>query len=190
VNNAVAEPAKRILIVDDSVEDILLLTQTFAKARVINPVQTVDSVAEAIKYIEGTHPYADRKLCPLPAIVFVDLHLPGIDGFEFLGWLQAREDTKEMLIVTFTGVDDYTTVRRAYKMGASSFITKPCRKSELLSLMRSFPKHWVRSTSRTDEDARIIIQRVTDSHYLCGGKKWGPSRHKAMDFEVTARAAQ
>ena len=68
-------PARTILVVDDSDDDIRLLELMFRRSRILNPLQSVCSVRDAIAYLSGEGIYADRRIYPLPALLFVDLRL-------------------------------------------------------------------------------------------------------------------
>ena len=42
--------------------------------------------AQAIDYLAGNGPFADRSQHPLPALVLLDLNLPKKSGFDVLSW--------------------------------------------------------------------------------------------------------
>ena len=75
---------KPILIVEDSADDAAILQQVFSQVGILNPVQVVVGGNEAIAYLKGEFPFFNRAKYPLPGIIFLDLKLPGIDGFEFM----------------------------------------------------------------------------------------------------------
>ena len=104
------------------------------------------SAAGAVSYLEGTFPFSDRKKYPLPRILFLDLKLPGQDGFELLEWFKARTEFKELLVIAISGLDDLQSIRRAYGLGANSFLVKPCRSDDLQNIIHWFPSYWSLST--------------------------------------------
>lgn len=63
----------------------------------------------------------------LPDVVFVDLHLPGMDGLDVLGKLYGRETA----VVVLTGDADVPTAVRAVQSGAENFLTKPVNLSHV-----------------------------------------------------------
>ncbi len=134
--------AATILIVEDWEDDAKLLERELVQLGVTNPVVTLPSAVDAIRYLEGQPPYSDRQQYPLPAIIFLDLKLPGTDGFEFLDWLKTSNRLTNLMVIAISGVDDLASIRRAYSMGACSFLSKPPHPLDLENLMVSFPSGW------------------------------------------------
>src|SRR5689334_21516260 len=88
-----------VLVIDDSAEEIELLRFYLNKQRVPTPVRTCRSAEEAVAYLQGTGVYADRKAQPLPVVVFIDLKMPGMDGFHFLQWMKdVKENTPRVVL--------------------------------------------------------------------------------------------
>jgi CheY-like chemotaxis protein len=135
-----------ILIVDDWDDDAELLRLTLDEIGLVNPIQIVHSAAEAIAYLQGDFPYSDRGKFPLPKIILLDLNMPRMDGFDFLKWLSAKARLADFMVIVVSGVDDWVSMRRAYELGAASFLTKPCRRLDLEHLIEWFPRYWTRPT--------------------------------------------
>jgi len=77
-------------------------------------------------------------------VVLLDLKLPGISGFNFLEWLKAQSGLDDLLVVVVSGLDDLASIRRAYALGADSFLTKPCQRLDVENLIQWFPGYWRR----------------------------------------------
>lgn len=60
-----------------------------------------------------------------PALVLLDLLMPHMDGFSVCTALRRLEDGERTPILIMTGLDDETSITRAYQAGATDFITKP-----------------------------------------------------------------
>lgn len=136
--------ANGILIVEDYEDDAKLLELLLSGAGVINPIRSVLSAEQAIAYLEGAPPYWNRANYPLPAVIFVDLKLPGIDGFDFLRWLRSHPHLKTAFIVFLSATGDLVSVQAAYALGANSFLVKPCRPADLENLIACYPTFWMR----------------------------------------------
>ncbi|MDB6108308.1 MAG: response regulator receiver protein [Pedosphaera sp.] len=134
---------KTILIVDDYNDDVVFLKHVMKKAGVVNPVMQVNTGEEAMHYFKGEGVFADRENFPLPSILFIDLKMPSVDGFELLDWLQQQPHLRSMLVIVVTGDWERRGVTRAYRMGAQSFLVKPCNAVDILNLTQTFPGPWM-----------------------------------------------
>src|SRR5204863_2892021 len=71
--------ANVVLVVEDLEDDAKLLQLLLEQSGILNPVRVVLNCAEAIAYLQGAPPFADRTQHPLPGVIFLDLKLPGMD---------------------------------------------------------------------------------------------------------------
>src|SRR2546422_1379981 len=85
-----------ILLVDDNPDDVLLIQRAFHKAGVRDALKVVRDGDQAIQYLSGSGPYADRQSFPLPFLVLLDLKMPGTDGFDVLEWTRAQPEFKRL----------------------------------------------------------------------------------------------
>src|SRR5690349_21717611 len=112
---------RRILVVDDEPTNIELLVRIMNWAGFKN-VDVARNGAEAIE--------AARKLNP--DIIILDLHMPGVDGYEVLRTLRADTTERAFLpIIVYTADITRETRERALQLGASDFLTKPGEKTEI-----------------------------------------------------------
>ena len=103
----------RILVVDD---DPIL--REFASVYLSTPtanVETADSAEAGLRQLE--HGNFD--------IVLVDIDMPGMGGFEMIRRMRADPSLCELPIVVVTGSEDVISIDHSYKVGATSFVTKP-----------------------------------------------------------------
>jgi CheY-like chemotaxis protein len=135
-----------ILIVDDSEDDIFALRRALRKANIANPQQVLGNGREAIDYLSGVGPYADRTVYPLPFLAFVDLKMPLSDGFEVLKCARSNSELQGIVVIVLTGSDEIKDHQRAYSLGARSYLVKPPTAADLTQLMQSLQSYWLRST--------------------------------------------
>ena len=103
------------------------------KALVIDDVrQTADSLCQMLKLLEiDAHPaYGVRAgLMALneviPDIVFLDLNMPGLSGFEVLAYLRRDPRFENIPVVVVTSDDQPQTRQQARQEGALDLIVKP-----------------------------------------------------------------
>jgi two-component system response regulator len=127
-----------ILIVDDSARDAELLTDALNQVRVKNPIRHIPSCVRAIAHLRSP---ASREF-PSPPVIFIDFRLPGMDGYEFLKWIQTEPHFKDSLMVGTSGCHENGYIYRAYELGALSFVPKPCTPNDLKALIAHYPQFW------------------------------------------------
>lgn len=71
-----------------------------------------------------------------PDLILLDALLPDIDGFEVCQQLRAHPKGVNIPIIMLTGLDDVTSINRAYEVGATDFFTKPINHSLLVYRIR------------------------------------------------------
>lgn len=60
-----------------------------------------------------------------PKAVLLDLSMPGVDGFEFLRWLQKEPEQGRATAIVVTAHRDRDSVQRAMALGAAGYVLKP-----------------------------------------------------------------
>ena len=132
----------RILMVDDDPNDQFLVQTALEHSGVDGLVRTVKDGEEAIEYLCGRGRYSDRLKYPLPNVIFTDLKMPGMNGFELLEWMRANPRNAVIPTVVFSSSRLEKDVVKAYQLGASSFFVKPHNLKELVRLVRTTSEYW------------------------------------------------
>lgn len=80
---------------------------------------------------------AGRKVQAMcPAVVLLDLMMPGLDGFEVCAQLKADVHTHDVRIIAMTGHGTDENIARILKAGAECCLTKPIDKASLIEALR------------------------------------------------------
>jgi len=129
----VSVPAPVILNVDDSEDDVVMLRAACSSARVVFQLQSVNSGDQALEYLRGAQSYADRDRFPFPALILLDLKMPGMSGFDLLQSLRSpkHESLPRVPIVIFTSSMHDEDATRAFQLGADAYVVKPSDFDEL-----------------------------------------------------------
>jgi CheY-like chemotaxis protein len=135
--------ARPILLVEDSQDNILLVRYAVQKAGIRTPLEVVTSGEQAIHYLGGTNGYSDWNQFPLPAIVLLDLKMPGMNGFDVLKWIRERPGLKALRVAMLTSSDLPSEIKQAHELGANIFLTKPVQLERLIEIMRTLDEHWL-----------------------------------------------
>ncbi len=72
-----------------------------------------------------------------PAVVLLDINMPGKSGFELLEEMRADEVLQHIPAIVLTSADDPATKLKALELGASDFLRKPVDASELVLRLRN-----------------------------------------------------
>jgi putative two-component system response regulator len=116
--------SRRILIVDDDAGDVLLLESfLMADDRIIRSVTDARTAEQAIAAFD-------------PDIVLLDLHMPGLDGFEILRRLRSAH-AEFLPVIILTADADPASRHRALILGADDFLTKPLDRHDVVLRVRN-----------------------------------------------------
>jgi CheY-like chemotaxis protein len=119
------KPHLDVLLVDDDHNDCVLFGIAVEKTDLNFWLQSVPDGQQAIDYLDGRDPYADRSLHPLPDLVVLDLDMRLTGGLEFLDWRRASYSFSSLPVVIFSGFAYKGAIETALAMGATTFIPKP-----------------------------------------------------------------
>jgi len=133
---------KEILLIEDDEGDALLLERALRASSVTNPIRHVSNGADALLFLNAKEQELLQGDQGELGIIFFDLKLPDKTGFELLSLVQERKSFSNVLKIVVSQLGDMENIRRAYTLGADSFITKPAGKLDIRELIRAFPDNW------------------------------------------------
>ena len=138
-----------ILLADDDENDTFFLRRALTLCRLGNPLIAVHDGQEAVDYLAGVGPYADRGTHPLPGLFLLDLKMPKMSGFDVLVWLTTRPDFKELPVVVLSSSAEDSDIRRARELGADDYQVKPQEFESLVLIVRDLHSRWLGGGSKT-----------------------------------------
>jgi CheY-like chemotaxis protein len=115
---------ERILLIDDSEADAMLIQRALKKGGLDDPVFWIRDAEEAVAYLQGLREYGNRDLYPIPNILLLDIRMPKMNGLQLLQWLKLQPDLNRVLVVMITGLEDTKQIAEAYSLGAQSYLNK------------------------------------------------------------------
>jgi CheY-like chemotaxis protein len=133
-----------ILYVEDDEHEVLLLRHCFEAAGIKHPLHVVGDGNEAMTYLGRAALDGDGGPHPMPRLVLLDLHLPGMSGLEVLEWIRAQPALTNLVVILFTSSDDPQEVACAYRLRVNSFIKKPDDLRGRLEMARLLEGWWLR----------------------------------------------
>ncbi len=72
----------------------------------------------------------------IPQVIFLDIHLPGVDGFEVLSYLRREPRLIGVPVIVVTSDDQPQIKERAKQLGALDVMIKPVILDDLESIMK------------------------------------------------------
>jgi len=116
-----------ILLVEDSEDDAFFFRWTLEKCGfACEVVHAVDGAA-AVERLEAVLSGA----APRPDLVFLDLKIPTLTGFEILAWIRDRHFDPPLDVAVLSGSEHTCDIQRAHTLGASAYYVKPLSVEQL-----------------------------------------------------------
>jgi len=128
-----------ILLVEDNPADAHLTLTALRDARSPNEVHVVADGEEALAFLkhQGSHGNAPR-----PDVVFLDLNLPKVDGYQVLETMKADPVLRRIPVVAISGSSREIDIARAYDEQVSAYLVKPPGVDGYFAAIRSLKELW------------------------------------------------
>lgn len=139
------------LLLEDSEDDAVLVQRAFQKGHILNSLLTLRNAEEGMAYLLGSGAYNDREHFPVPALILLDLKLPGIDGFDFLRWLRQQPRLEKLRVVVLSSSGGVRDIDLAYKLGANSYLIKPLDFERFVEISLALNGYWLWLDKRPEE---------------------------------------
>lgn len=136
---------RSLLIVEDSDEDFTALKRVIDKAQITNPVYRCEDGEEALDFLFHEGEYQNETLAPRPALIILDLNLPGTDGREVLAQLKQDQNFKAIPVVIFSTSSNPKDIDSCYGCGISGYLVKPMSVERLNQLVTTFLDYWFKA---------------------------------------------
>ncbi len=165
---------KTALIVDDSRLARLTLKRLLLKYDI--DVREAEGVIDAERWIF-------HHL--LPDVIFMDVMMPELDGFEGLARLRANEETSKIPVIMYSGDISETTRKKARDQGATGYLPKPVDASGLDHLLSVLTK---RLQARKKQKVEAAALRPTPARAQKTGDGVSRVRERNSPLFATERA--
>lgn len=142
-------PRPRVLLVEDNADDELLARRALKKTELEIDLDVVRDGAEALDYLflEGTFVNLSRH--HVPDVIFLDLHLPRLDGLTVLQRIRSHPRTELIPVVILSSSDEVHDIDQSYALGANSYVRKPVNFDAFIEAVRQLGQYWLTiNTSR------------------------------------------
>ena len=79
-----------------------------------------------------------RQSFELPDLIFLDINMPKMDGFEFITHLKRDERLRPIQVIFYSTTKDEIQIKKASTLGALAFVTKTTNHPDLCNVLRMF----------------------------------------------------
>jgi CheY-like chemotaxis protein len=131
-----------VMLIDDDEATNFLHQIVVKETGCTHHVKTACGAKEALNYLNHSSQHESTD-CPVPDLIFLDLNMPGMNGWEFLamyGGLDTGQKKKPKIVMLTTSLDPDDVVRANTYPEVAAFEGKPCT-NEMIDkiLVKYFP---------------------------------------------------
>ena len=130
-----------VLLVDDDDAHLLVSERALRRSNLGVDVQVARNGNEALTALGVGEDPIFRHFRMAPAIVMLDLSMPGMSGWDVLRRIRAERQNVPVVVVSSSGRPD--DVRRSYEMGANSYVVKRFEAERPGGYMVDAARYWV-----------------------------------------------
>jgi CheY-like chemotaxis protein len=132
-----------ILLIEDNPDDAALTIRSLKKLNFANKLVHLEDGAEAIDFIFGFGKYKGQPMDKAPKVIFLDINMPKVSGLQVLEKLKSHELTKAIPVVILTSSAEDPDIKRAYELGANSYIVKPVEFDNFSKTVADLGMYWM-----------------------------------------------
>jgi CheY-like chemotaxis protein len=132
---------KRILLVEDSENDIEMTLDALSEYHLANQVDVTRDGAEALDYLFCRGAHAGRKTGP-PVVVLLDVKLPKLTGLQVLKEIRADPRFKLLPVVMLTSSREEPDLRGSYELGCNAYVVKPVDFHQFTNALKTLGCFW------------------------------------------------
>lgn len=134
-------PLKRILLAEDNEKDIELTLAALDEYNLANEVVVVRDGAETLDYLYNRGKFASHAN-GTPAVVFLDLKMPKVDGLEVLRTMKNDPKLKVVPVVMITSSREEQDLVRSYALGVNAYVVKPVDFQKFVESIKQLGFFW------------------------------------------------
>jgi CheY-like chemotaxis protein len=134
-------PLKRILLVEDSSQDVELTLAALDEYNLANEVVVARDGVEALDYLHQRGKFAGHSN-GLPAVMLLDLKMPRMDGLEVLRQMRSDPRLKLVPVVMLTSSREEFDLLKSYELGTNAYVVKPVDFQKFVECIKQIGFFW------------------------------------------------
>ncbi len=132
-----------VLYAENDENDAFLMNLCWRRAEMTQRLEVVADGQEAIHYLSGEGPYADREAFPFPALLLLDLSMPRCSGLEVLAWVRARPEFAALPVLIVSMSNQEKDQSEAARLGADGYFVKPVGMRGFVETIHGWRDRWL-----------------------------------------------
>jgi CheY-like chemotaxis protein len=132
---------RRILLVEDNLQDVDLTLAALAENNVANEVVVARDGQEALDYLRRQGVFKMRAEGH-PAVVLLDLKLPKVDGLDVLCQIKSDPELQSIPVVMLTSSRREADLTQSYKSGVNAYVVKPMDFPDFVAAIKEIGLFW------------------------------------------------
>lgn len=145
------EKTPLVLIVDDVAKNLQVLGTILSKQNY--KVAAANNGEQALKIAGNT----------LPDLIFLDIMMPGINGFEVCSKLKKDQKTADIPVIFLTAKIEPEDIIKGFEAGAVDYVTKPFNSVELLARAKTHLELKISKDLLKSKNVQLKELAITDS---------------------------
>ncbi len=133
--------AKPILLAEDNPRDAELALAAMEEEHISDKVVLCRDGAEVLDYLYCRGQFTSR-MKGNPAVVFLDLKMPKVNGLEVLRTIKADRQLRPIPVVMLTSSREEQDLAQSYALGANAYVVKPVEFHQFLSAVKELGMFW------------------------------------------------
>lgn len=130
-----------VTLIDDSEDDVLMMKEAISESSPLCLHSVFYAGMDALE-----HMVLEKDPSKLPNLIFLDINMPRINGFEVLRKLKTHTHLRLIPTILLTTSVREEDVYMAYALGAASYLQKPFDFEELINATRRVADYWSRAS--------------------------------------------
>jgi CheY-like chemotaxis protein len=152
--------SKPILLAEDNPRDAELALAAMEEHHLSDKVILCHDGAEVLDYLYCRGHFKTR-LQGNPAVVFLDLKMPKVDGLEVLRTIKGDPTLKPIPVVMLTSSREERDLVESYALGANAYVVKPVEFHQFLKAVKELGVFWGMINEPPPEGAGRATGRAT-----------------------------
>lgn len=132
-----------ILVVEDNPIDSELIIRSISKLIPACQIYLAEDGEEALDFVFSRRKFSHRNSGKSLRVIFLDIKLPKVNGFEFLKVVKTNPHMKSIPVVMISSSGENADIEEAFNLGANSYIVKPMDFDQFTIIIQKTATYWL-----------------------------------------------